>query len=63
MNTEEFVLSELQEHNKLLSVEPKIISLFWLCGLYLSVWLFRMYESRYAISHKIGLYALPLRYE
>ena len=32
------------------------MSLFWLFGLCLHVWLFDIYESSYAIIHKIGLY-------
>ena len=40
-----------------------MMSLFLLFGLCLYVQLFDMYESFYAIIHKIGLYTLPLRYE
>ena len=35
-----------------------LMSLFWLFGLCLCVYLFDMYESSYAIIHKTGLYTL-----
>ena len=39
------------------------MSLFWLFELCLYVWFFDMYESSYAILHKIGLGTLLLLYE
>ena len=36
---------------------------FWLFRLCVCVWLFSMYESSYAIIHKIRLFTLSLRYE
>ena len=42
--------------NFALAVKPTMMSLFWLFGLCLSVWFFGIYESSYAIIHKIGLY-------
>ena len=39
------------------------VSLFWLLGLCLYVWLFGEYENSYAFFHKIGLFTLSLRYE
>ena len=40
--------------------KPTLMSLFWLFGLCLCVWLFGIYQSSYAISHKIGLNELSL---
>ena len=37
--------------------------LFLSFELRLGVWLFVMYDSSHAISHKIRLYGLPLQYE
>ena len=39
------------------------MSLFWLFGLCLYVWLFGVYENSYAFFHKIGLFTLLMRYE
>ena len=39
------------------------MSLFWLFGLCLYVWLFGVYENSYALFHKIGLFTLLMRYE
>ena len=41
--------------NFLLVVKPTLVSLFWLFGLCLYVWLFGMYENSYAIIHQISL--------
>ena len=48
--------------NFVLIVKSTLMSLFWLFGLCVCVYLFGMYESSYAIIHKIGLHALLLPY-
>ena len=47
----------------MLLVKPTFMSLFWLFGLCLYVRLVGLYESSYAIIHKIELYTLSLRHE
>ena len=46
-------------------LKPTLMSLFWLsdCVCVFGCLVFGMYESLNAVSHKIGLYTLLLRYE
>ena len=63
MNTAEFALRQLQEHKLCVTSKTHVDVVILVVQVVLYVWLFGMYDTSHAISHKFGLYVLSLQYE